>query len=225
MTARELGLTTRPRGTWVQTDLAAHEKWAKLAVSNPRASALLHVLITQMGNGNAVVVSQKMLAKLADCSLSTLKRSLQTLREGNWVEVRQIGATGTANAYIINDRVVWYGSREGLRYSLFSATVVVSEEEQPDREELGRQQPLQRLPEMYPGEQQIPAGPGLPPPSEPSLPGMEPNLPARRPEPNDMEMGYFGALSANVEPGWYSEPPEHISSGPPPPDADDFDDV
>jgi len=86
------------------------------------------------------------------------------LIEGNWIEVRQIGATGQTNAYVVNDRVAWHGAREGLRYSLFSATVVVSEEQQPDRAELGRQKPLRRLPRI--GEQQLPSGPGLPPPSQ-----------------------------------------------------------
>jgi len=33
---------------------------------------------------------------------------------------------------------------------------------------------------MYPGERQLPIGDGLPPPSQPLIPGMEPDLPARR---------------------------------------------
>lgn len=177
--SREIGLTTRPGGSWVQTELAAHEQWAKLAVANPRASSVLHVLLAQMGRSNAVVASQRTLAKLAGCSVRTLQYALAALREGNWIEVRQIGPTGTACAYIINDRVAWYGNREGMRYSLFSANVVISEDEQPDRDELGRQEPLHRLPDIFPGERQLPSGPGLPPPSEPSFPGMEPDLPAR----------------------------------------------
>lgn len=176
---RELGLTTRPGGSWVQTELAAHEQWAKLAVANPRASSVLHVLLAQMGRSNAVVASQRTLAKLAGCSVRTLQYALASLREGNWIEVRQIGTTGTACAYIINDRVAWYGNREGMRYSLFSATVVVAEDEQPDRDTLGKQAPLQRIPDIFPGERQLPGGPGLPPPSEPAFPGMEPDLPAR----------------------------------------------
>lgn len=176
---RAVSLTTPPKGTWVQTELAAHEQWAKLAISNPRASAVLHILLAQIGRSNAVVVSQKTLAKLAECSRATLQRALDVLRDGNWIEVRQIGPTGTANAYIINDRVAWYGNREGMRYSLFSATVLVSEDEQPDREELGRQAPLQRIPELFPGERQLPAGNGLSPPSQPFLPDMVPDLPSK----------------------------------------------
>src|SRR3546814_7322435 len=63
-----------------------------------------------------------------------------------------------------------------LRYSLFSATVVVSDSEQPDRDTLGKQEPLRRLPPI--GERQLPHGDGLPPPSQPFLDGIEPDLPA-----------------------------------------------
>ena len=173
--SKQLGLTTAPGGTWVQTDRAAHERWAQLAIANPRASSVLHVLVAQMGRHNAIVTSQTTLAKAAHCSLPTLKRALSILREQGWIEVRQIGPT----AYIINDRVAWSGKRDGIRYSLFSAAVLIADDEQPDRDELGAQPALHRLPNLFPGERQLPSGPGLPPPSEPSLPGMEPDLPAQ----------------------------------------------
>tara|TARA_R110000822_G_C15274507_1_gene489535 strand:+ start:327 stop:782 length:456 start_codon:yes stop_codon:yes gene_type:complete len=131
-----------------------------------------------MGRHNAIVASQATLAKAAGCGLNTFKRALTVLREQGWVEVRQIGPTGTTCAYIINDRVAWTGKRDGIRYSLFSAAVLIADDEQPDREELGAQPALHRLPNLFPGERQLPSGPGLPPPSEPSLPGMEPDLPA-----------------------------------------------
>jgi hypothetical protein len=167
---RELSIATRPAGTWVQTERSAHERWAKMAVTQPRASALLHVILAQMGRHNALVASQKTLAALANCSVSTLKRSLEALRDGNWIEIRQIGPSGTASAYIVNDRVAWSGNREGIRYSLFSAAIVVSDNEQPDRDKLGALPPLQHIPSLTPGEQQLPTGPGLPPPSELALP-------------------------------------------------------
>jgi hypothetical protein len=39
---------------------------------------------------------------------------------------------------------------------------------------------LRRIPVLFPGEQQLPTGDGLPPPSQPSIPGLEPDLPERR---------------------------------------------
>lgn len=178
-------------GAWVQTDREAHERWAQLAVRNPKASALLHILAARVGDHNAVVASQGTLAKIMGCSAATIKRALAELRAGNWIEVRQVGPTGSVNAYVVNDRVVWSGPREGLRYSLFTANVILTDEEQPDRASLGNQDPLMKLPRMFPGEQQLPAGPGLPPPSEPALPGLEVDLPAisepqRRGEPTSI---------------------------------------
>jgi hypothetical protein len=165
----------RPAGTWIQTGREAHEAWALLS-RKPAASAVMHILCAHLGEHNAVVISQETIARLCKLSTRSVRRGILDLIEGNWIEVRQIGATGTTNAYVVNDRVAWQGSRDGLRYSLFSAAVFISEEEQPDRDDLERQAPLRRLPRI--GEQQLPAGEGLPPPSQPFLAGLEPDLPA-----------------------------------------------
>lgn len=176
---RELGLTTPPTGTWVQTDRAAHERWAALTLSHPRAAALLHLMVANMGRGNALVASQQTLAKLAGCSLRTTQYALNTLREQRWIDVVRIGAAGTTNAYLINSRAVWAGNRDAIRYSLFSATVLASADEQP-ASALNDRRPLQPLPALYPDERQLPTGPGLPPPADPALPGLEPDLPTRK---------------------------------------------
>lgn len=164
----------RPRGTWIQTDRQAHEAWAILA-KKPAASAVMHILCANIGEHNAVVISQETIANLCHISTRSVRRAVADLIEGNWIEVRQIGATSQTNAYIVNDRVAWQGARDGLRYSLFSATVVASSHEQPDADRLDNLQPLRRLPRI--GEGQLPYGPGLPPPSQAFLEGMEPELP------------------------------------------------
>lgn len=173
-------LATPPAGTWVQVDRAALERAAHLAMRHPKARALLDLIIARSGRHNALVASQSTLAALLGCSLSTTQRAIRALRDESWIEVRQIGATGTACAYIVNDRVSWSGPRDGIRYSLFSAAVLVADVEQPDRNDLGALPPLEGVPIMYPGERQLPAGDGLPPPSQPSFPGLEPDLPARQ---------------------------------------------
>ena len=175
-----LALATSPGGTWVQTERAAHEQWARLAVSNPRASSVLHVMVAKMGRHNALIVSLPNLARLCGCSRNTVIRALDVLKKENWIESRQIGANGTTNAYIINSRVAWTGKREGIRFSEFDAKVIVSDDEQPDRDTLDAQAPLIALPQLYPGERQLPAGDGLPPPSQPSFMGFEPDLPATK---------------------------------------------
>ena len=177
--AKEIGLTTKPKGSWVQVERAALERWAILASENPRAASLMMVMVAQMGRHNALITSQNNLARAAKCSIRTVQRSLETLQQNNWIEIRQIGVSGTVNAYVVNDRVAWSGKRDGIRYSLFSATVLISDDEQPDQDELGTLEPLEAIPAMFQGEKQLPSGAGLPPPTQPPLSGLEPDLPAR----------------------------------------------
>lgn len=162
------------RGHFVQTDRAAHEAWARLGTKHPAASALLHVLAANVGDQNAVVASHKVLAKIMGSSASTVKRALRTLEAGNWIEVQQIGASGTVNAYVLNSRVVWTEARDRLRYARLQAEVLLAEDEQSEPIETNRAA-LHHLPRI--GEMQIPSGNGLPPISQPTFPGMEPDLP------------------------------------------------
>lgn len=169
-------------GNWVQTERAAHEAWASLIAKNANAARVMHLLVSQLGEHNAVVISQKNLAKLVGVTDRTVRNSLKLLRAENWIEIRQIGQNGTVNAYVVNDRIAWQGKRDAIRYSLFSATVIASTDEQPDVDSLGQQEPLRKLPQM--GERQLPSGDGLAPPSQPFLDGMEIDLPAVN-QPNE----------------------------------------
>lgn len=167
-----------PRGTWVQTERAAHEAWAALIDQSPQAAKIMHILTARIEDHNAVVVSQDTLAKLAKASRRTVQRALTVLRDGNWIDIRQIGPNGTVNAYVINDRVAWADRRDNLRLSIFSATVIADAEEQPDRDQLNRLPSLHRLPALFDGEVQLPSGMGLPPVSQPFFEGLEPDLPS-----------------------------------------------
>lgn len=178
-TKRVVGLTTAPTGTWVQVDRAALERWSLLTMNNPRAAAVMQVMVSRMQRNNALVTSQATLASYAGCSIATLKRALSVLREQGWLDVQRIGPTGTACAYIVNSRVAWSGPRDGIRYAMFDATVLVSDVEQPNRHRIGTEPPLEQIPEIYSGEQQMPVGDGMDPPAEPELPGLERDLVAR----------------------------------------------
>lgn len=58
----------------------------------------------------------------------------------------------------------------------FSASVIASDIEQPDRADLDKLPPIRRLPRS--SEMQIASGDCLPPPSQPFLEGFEPKIPA-----------------------------------------------
>lgn len=165
------------RGSWIQTEREAHEAWAELMYKNPNAARLMHLLVARIGENNAVVASLNTLAKLLRVKTrNTVISAVKVLEEGRWIEVIRTGGSGTTNAYVVNDRVAWVGNRDGIRFSLFSATVIASADEQPDAEHLDTRLPLRRLPRI--GEMQFPHGDGLPPPSQPFLDGLEPDIPA-----------------------------------------------
>lgn len=163
-------------GQWVQTERRAHESWAKLIARKPRAAMLLHHLVAQMGHQNAVVVSQKTLSKLMGYSLRTVQYAITDLVAEKWIQVVKLNGPGTVSAYVVNDRVAWGQPRDQLRLSMFSATVVADLEDQ-DIATIDHAD-LRRIPTLYPGERQLPTGPGEDPPSQPSMPSMEPDLPS-----------------------------------------------
>lgn len=164
------------KGTWVQTERATHEKWAALISDKPRAAALLHLLVANMDRQNAVVASHTTLAEMTGTSVSTVKRSVKALVDGQWVQTVRIGSQrGGALAYVINRRVAWGDKREKAQFAAFDARVLVSSQDNPDG--LGGPE-LRDIPSMAPGEQQLPEGDGAAPPSQTLLDGMEPDLPS-----------------------------------------------
>lgn len=160
--------------TWVQTERAAHEEWGNMILKSPRAGVLMHKLVAHMGRDAAVVASHATLSSMTGLSVSTLKRAIAELKEWRWIEVIQIGGKGGACAYVVNDRVAWADSRDNMRRSIFSARIIASSDEQDEIET----EPLRRIPVIMAGERQLPSGAGLAPPAQPSLDGLEPDLPA-----------------------------------------------
>ncbi len=180
MTDKTLPVAQKSKSvTYVQTELKAHEDWGRLILKHPKAGAILHFLAGRVGQHNAVVMSHKTIADLVGISTATVTRNIKVLRENNWLEVRKVGATNSVNAYVLNSRVAWTGKLENKRFALFSANVIVSEEEQDEALGAIENQPeLRKLPSLGVSEVQLPSGEGLEPPSQPSLNGLEPNLPA-----------------------------------------------
>lgn len=164
--------------TWVQTERKAHEAWGRLTIRSPRAAAVMHHLVANMGHQNAVVIAQKTLAKLVGCNARTVQRALDDLVEDNWIQVVQIGQHGTVNAYVVNSMVAWGEARDQIgRLSVFHATVVADAEDQ--KPETLERSDLRKLPIIYPPEEALPHGEGEPG-AQPSLPGFEPVIEGKR---------------------------------------------
>lgn len=186
---------------WVQVPRVSLEEWGNLITRSPVAARLMMLLASRVGDHNAVVVSQPTLAALMGVHVNTVAKATKLLAAERWLEIRRVSGSGSTNAYVLNDRVVWSGPRDGLRYSLFSATVIASDVEQPDREELGAQAALRRLP--HASEMQIAHGAGLPPPSQPFFDGMEPNLPSTHQHqgPDQMDLETYIQVKGEADGG------------------------
>lgn len=164
------------RNSWVQTERKAHESWARLIAEKPRAAALMHHLVALMGPQNAVVISQKLLGQLMGVTDRTVRSAVSDLVGARWISMVKLNGPGTVAAYVVNSQVAWGESRNNLSLSAFSATVIADRADQQS-ELLG--DALRRIPTLFAGEQQLPTGEGLDPPSQPTLDGLEPDLPAR----------------------------------------------
>ena len=164
--------------TFVQTERKAHESWAALTMKSPRAAALMHHLVANMGHQNAVVITQSTLAKLMKCCTRTIISAVRDLEEDNWIQVLRLNATGKVNAYVVNSNVAWGESRDQIgRLAIFSANVVVSSDDQP--EGYLERSDLRKLPIIYPPEEALPHGEGEPG-AQTILPGMEPVIVGNR---------------------------------------------
>lgn len=195
----EIGTPARNKpGQWVQTERKAHEAWAGLIARKPTAAMLLHHLIAQMGHQNAVIVSQKTLAKMLGRSLRTIQYAIQDLVADRWISVVKLNGPGTVSAYVVNSAVAWGQPRDQLRLSVFSASVIADHADQ-DAALLGHGD-LRRIPTLYPGERQIPTGPGMPPPSQPSIDGLEPDLPARQHDHRQTDLEEFTGCPTRQNP-------------------------
>ncbi len=169
-----------PGNSWVQTERATHEAWARLSVKKPLAAAVMHTLVARMGATNAVVISQKTLAKLIGVTDRSVRSAVALLEEERWLQVVQLNGPGTVSAYVVNSVVAWSQSRENLHTAAFTAAVVADAEDQKSGIS---HRDLRQIPMLYPHERQLPAGAGEDPPSQPGLDGVEPpDIPALLPD-------------------------------------------
>jgi hypothetical protein len=153
-------------GDWVQVDREALTAWSKLLKRKPRAAELLMLLVSHMGDHNAVGASQKTLAKLMTCSVDTVQRAIRELTAARFVQVVRLNGPGTTCVYVFNDQVAWGQPRAELTTSVFSATLIADFEDQVATELL-ECVPLRQSPPIWLKEVQ--ALEHAPPPSEPAL--------------------------------------------------------
>lgn len=110
-------------------------KFRGLLSKSSKAYSLLILLFKYMSknNSNAVVASTDTLAKLLNVTQRTIQRSVKILKEDGWIYVLKSGNT---NAYIVNPKLKWKNYNENEQYCSFSACVIVSSTENPNKDKI-----------------------------------------------------------------------------------------
>ena len=156
--------------SFVQIEREALHEWARFVMKHQRAASVLAHMTALMDRQAAVVISHKTLGKLCGCSLPTIKRALDDLEKGRWIQVVRIGQTGTVNGYVVNSKVAWCDLRDNRKMALFSARIVADIEDQTEL--TLSEKKLRRIPMVHPPEEALPAG-EWPLDAQTQLPGLE----------------------------------------------------
>lgn len=172
LTLKATRMTGQPitdRQHFAMVELLALERLGDLIRRAPKAAELAVALIRRMQSGSSgvVVCSRETMRELLNCSMPTVERALRLLIEEGWVQRIRIGG---AHALAINHRVAWIGSRGDIQHAVFGATVIASRSEQ-DAIALNPP-PMKNLPILQAGEEALPVGDGIDPPSQTVLEGM-----------------------------------------------------
>lgn len=121
---------------WLQLEKKAAKELQSLAIRSPAAMGTLMYMVNHMSRSNALVVSQRAMAKELGISLKSVGNSVKLLTGHNFIQTIKVGNT---SVYVVNSRVAWQGER-GARYAAFGADVIAIEAEQDG--------PLDDLPEL-----------------------------------------------------------------------------
>jgi len=97
-----------------------------LGMANPTALRVLLFLVRHMDGLNAIGVPQKLIAHMIGVSRQTVNAAINYLADNGWIEVYKLGK---ANVYVINPDVVWTSYAGQKQYCKFSATVMLSSED------------------------------------------------------------------------------------------------
>ena len=148
---------------WLQLEKKAAKELQNLAIRSPAAMGTLMYMVNHMSRSNALVVSQKAMAKELGISLKSVGNSVKLLADHHFIEMLKVGNT---SVYVVNSRVAWQGER-GERYAAFGADVIAIESEQTI--DLDDTRPLKSVPRLHEGERLLVGNEEIDPPDQGEL--------------------------------------------------------
>lgn len=118
---------TKSPANFVQLSRKAMSDIRNLADKSSLALKVLILLAEKMNKQNALVISQKALCQLMGKGRTAIYTAIKLLEKEQWIKTLKVG---TANAYIVNERVFWSTDTQKRKYAVFSASIVTTECEQ-----------------------------------------------------------------------------------------------
>lgn len=149
---------------WLQLEKKAAKELQNLAIRSPAAMGTLMYMVNHMSRSNALVVSQKAMAKELGISLKSVGNSVKLLAAHHFIETIKVGNT---SVYVVNSRVAWQGER-GARFAAFGADVIAIESEQDGPIDDARP-PLKSVPQLQSGERVLVGNEPIDPPDQGEL--------------------------------------------------------
>jgi hypothetical protein len=148
---------------WLQLEKKAAKELQNLAIRSPAAMGTLMYMVNHMSRSNALVVSQKAMAKELGISLKSVGNSVKLLSTHHFIETIKVGNT---SVYVVNSRVAWQGDR-GARYAAFGADVIAIEAEQDGP--IDDLPALKSVPQLQSGERVLVGNEPMDPPDQGEL--------------------------------------------------------
>lgn len=100
---------------------------AFLSSENGLAAGIYFFLTERMNNHNAVACSYQVLQEYFNASKTSVYNAIKLLKDKKFFEISKMGNT---NVYHLNTKIVWQKGFNAREFAEFSATVVLSKEEQ-----------------------------------------------------------------------------------------------
>ncbi|WP_162505719.1 MarR family transcriptional regulator [Candidatus Arsenophonus triatominarum] len=117
---------------FVQVSRSAMKEMRKLQDRSGLSLKILILLGEKMNRQNSIIISQKALCQLLEVSRQSIHKAVKILEQERWIKILKIG---TANAYIVNEKVFWCSDTKNRRYATFSANIITTEAEQDKSKE------------------------------------------------------------------------------------------
>lgn len=135
---------------WVAFERGALKAWVDLNAASHTAARLMLFLAAHTQSNQGVIMSRATMAAEMGVHVRTVTRALDVLRDDGWLEVRYVAGSGAV--YVLNSRAVWSLRSDRRQVSKFTATIILSADEQPDQADLGAQEPLKVVPAVVVGD-------------------------------------------------------------------------